>query len=218
MSGLITVVLADDHTLIRESLARWFESSPEIRVVAHVDDADEAVAAALHHRPDVTVLDIDMPGRDCFDAAQTICRALPQTRIIFLSGLVHDCYIERALAVRAAGYVSKGTPLEMLAAAIRGAKAGQVHFSPEVQARIVVDARGPRLRGRVQSRSQTLSTRELEVLRHLARGLTRKEIARQMCLSPDTVHAHTSNLMRKLEVHSRVELATFAVREGLTKI
>lgn len=217
MSGLITVVLADDHTLIRETMSRWFEYSPDIRVVAHVGDGDEAVTAALHHRPDVVVLDIDMPGRDCFDAAETISRALPQTRIIFLSALVHDRYIERALAVRAAGYLSKGGPPEMLAAAIRGAKAGHVYFSPEVQARIVVDHRGPRLTGQVRTRTKSLSAREVEVLRHLARGLTRKEIARHMCLSPDTVHAHTSNLMRKLQVHNRVDLATFAVREGLVK-
>lgn len=217
MSGPITVVLADDHTLVLETLAHWLNTTPDIRVLARVADGDEALAAALHHRPDVVVLDIDMPGRDCFDAAETIGRALPQTRILFLSALVHDRYIEQALAVQAAGYLSKGEPPEMLATAIRAAKAGHVHFSPAVQARLVVDDRGPRLAGQVQTRSKTLSTRELEVLRHLARGLTRKEIARQMCLSPDTVHAHTSNLMRKLQVHNRVDLATFAMREGLVQ-
>jgi len=217
MSGPITVVLADDHTLVRETLVHWLNTTPDIRVLARVADGDEAVTVALHHRPDVAVLDIDMPGRDCFDAAETVGRALPQTRILFLSALLHDCYIEQALAARAAGYLSKGEPPETLAAAIRAAKAGHVYFSPEVQARIVVDDRGPRLANPAQTRSQTLSTRELEVLRHLARGLTRKEIARQMCLSPDTVHAHTSNLMRKLQVHNRVDLATFAVREGLVQ-
>lgn len=218
MSGSITAVLADDHTLVRETLARWFEALPDVRILARVGDADEAVTAALHHRPDVVVLDIDMPGRDCFDAAETISRALPPTRIIFLSALVHDCYIERALAVRAAGYLSKGSPPEVLAAAIRGATSGHVYFSPEVQERIIVDCHGPRLARPTTTRGNSLSTRELEVLRHVARGLTRKEIARRMCLSPDTVHAHTANLMRKLNVHNRIELATFAVREGLVKV
>lgn len=218
MSGPITVVLADDHALIRETLARWFEAAPDIRILACVADADQAVTAALHHRPDIVVFDIDMPGRDCFDAAETIRRTLPQTRIIFLSALIHDCYIERALAVQAAGYLSKGSSPDVLAAAIRGAKSGHVCFSPEVQERIVVDGRGPRLSKPFRTRGNSLSIRELEVLRHVARGLTRKEIAQAMCLSPDTVHAHTTNLMRKLNVHSRIGLATFAVREGLVKV
>lgn len=215
MNQCISVVLADDHCLVRESLSRWFEDCPDIRIVAHVPNGDEALAACVRLQPSVAVLDIDMPGRDSFDTARAIRSALPQTRVVFLSALVRDCFIEQALAVRAYGYVTKGGPPENLATAIRSAVAGQVYLSPEVRARIAVDADSARLANHVRPWSATVSARELEVLRNIARGLTGKEIAERMGVSADTVHTHTASLMKKLQVHSRVELATFAVREGL---
>jgi DNA-binding NarL/FixJ family response regulator len=217
MSGPITVVLADEHALVREALAQWLRTTPDIRVVAHAANGDEAAAAVTHHKPAVVVLGVDMPGRDCFSVARTVRSVSPGTKVIFLSALAQDCHIEQALAVRAAGFLTKGNSPAALAAAIRGVNVGQVHFSPEVQARIVIDSRGTRLVG-APTRCAKLSARELEVLRHITRGLTRKQIAQAMCLSADTVHGHTANLMKKLKLHSRVALTRFAIREGLVTI
>jgi DNA-binding NarL/FixJ family response regulator len=153
----------------------------------------------------------------CFDAAKTIGTQCPHTRIVFLSAFFHDRYIEQAMAVQAWGYITKGEPEEAVVKAIHNVSAGVACFSPEVQRRIVVDAQGARLARKKQSRASTLSERELEVLRYLARGMTKKGIARTMHLSVNTVNRHTTNIMTKLDIHDRVELARFAIREGLAE-
>ena len=217
MNGPVSVLLADDHALVRGALASWLQSAPDITVVADVSNADDACTEALRLQPDVVVLDIDMPGLLCFDAATKIKRQCPQTRIIFLSAFFHDRYIEQALEVQASGYVTKGEPPESVLKAIRTVAAGGTCFSPEVQSRIVIDPQGPRLAREQHSRSALLSRRELEVLRYLARGTAKKEIARTMSISVRTAEKHSANLMRKLDIHDRVEFARFAIREGLAE-
>lgn len=217
MNRTITLVLADDHALVRDVLADRLAHEPDLRVLRTVRNADEGVAAAIELQPDIVLMDIDMPGLSCFDAATTIGKRCPRTSIIFLSAHFHDRYVEQALAVRAAGYVTKNEPLDQVVRAIRAVAAGGSFFSDEVQSRIVVDAQGARLAEQSHSRAATLSTRELEVLRYIARGLAQKEIAEIMHLSPKTVHRHSTNLMMKLDIHDRVELTRFAIREGLAE-
>lgn len=217
MKKPITVLLADDHTLVRETLGKWLRSAGDIEVVAEVGSADEAVAEAIRHRPDVLLLDIDMPGLLCFDAARTIRARSPGTRILFLSAFFHDRYIEEALAVEASGYITKGEPPETVVRAIRTASSGGAYFSPEVQARIVIDSRGARLAPEGHTRASTLTPREIEVLRYIARGLPKREIAEIMHLSVKTIDNHSTSLMAKLDIHDRVELARFAIREGLVE-
>src|SRR5262249_9206055 len=152
-------------------------------------------------RPDVVVLDIDMPGLLCFDAARTIRTLCPDTQVVFLSAFFHDRYIEQALSVRAAGYVVKGEPPESVLQAIRAAATGGSYFSPEVQSRILFDSGGPRVAHEQTSRASSLTPREVEVLRYLARGLAKKEIARIMHISMNTVNRHATSLMSKLDIH-----------------
>lgn len=217
MSAPISIVLADDHALVRESIGQWLASNKDFRVVANVADGDAALEAASEHRPDVLVLDIDMPGLGCFDIVRAVRAVAPQVRFVLLSALVQDQYIAQALAVKASAYISKGRPLSELASAIRAAAEGHVQFSPDVEARIVIDAKGPRLSEQTVTAGATLTDREREVLQHIARGMTQKEIAESMHISSDTVHSHTTRLMRKLQVRNRVELALYAVREGISK-
>lgn len=217
MDQPITVVLADDHTLVRTSLANWLAGAPDIQVIALVDDAQSAVAESARSRPDVVVLDIDMPGLSSFDAARSIRGQSPGTRIIYLSAFIHDRYIEQALQTQASGYLNKGESPESLVRAIRAAKNGEVYFSPEVQARIVVDTGGVKLATREKTRVSTLTVREIEVLRYIARGMSKKEVAQVMGISLKTVDHHTANMMKKLNIHDRVELARFAIREGLAE-
>jgi DNA-binding NarL/FixJ family response regulator len=166
-------------------------------------------------QPDIVLLDIDMPGMAAFDAARTIRLRSPRTRLAFVSAHFHDRYIEQALGVGAMGYITKGEPPETVARAIRSIAGGGAYFSPDVQARIVIDVSGPRLADQQRTRVSILTAREQEVLRYLASGLAKKEIAETMNLSVGTVNNHAANLMKKLDIHDRVELTRFAIREGI---
>jgi len=217
MQRTITVLLADDHALVRESLGNWLRESGDIRVVGEVGSADEAVAVAVRERPDVVLMDIDMPGLLAFDAVRTIRTRCPNTRIIVLSGFFHDRYIEEALSAEASGYITKGESADAVVRAVRAVASGGTYFSPEVQARIVVHTHGARLAAEGSTRASTLTPRELEVLRYIARGLSKKDIAAIMHLSVKTVDNHSTSLMTKLNIHDRVELARYAIREGLAE-
>lgn len=217
MTPPIQVVLADDHTLLRDAVAAWLNAQPELCVVATCSDTDGTLAAALRHRPQVVLLDIDMPGRPAFELARTLRAELPDTSVIFLSAFVSDFFIGQALAAKAAGYLTKGESPESIATAIRAVATGEVCFSAEIRARIVIEESGVRLAAAQCARVAELTPRELEVLRALASALSRKEIAQRLHLSPHTVDRHVANLMRKLDIHDRAELCRFAVREGVVK-
>lgn len=215
MTRTISVLLADDHALVRGALEQWLTQAPDIAVVAAVPDADTAVSEAVRSHPDVVLLDVDMPGLHAFEAAKMIRLRSPDTRVLFVSAYSHDRYIELALAAGAMGYVTKAESPDAVLRAIRAVAQGGVYFSPDVHARIVVDAHGPTLAQRPKTRTSSLTARELEVLRYLASGLAKKQIAETMKLSLGTVNNHAANLMKKLDIHDRVELARFAIREGL---
>jgi DNA-binding NarL/FixJ family response regulator len=213
----ITLVLADDHSLVRGALSHLLRATHGVEVVAEVGDADAAVGEAVRLRPDVVVMDIDMPGLLCFDAARTIRTRCPNTRIVFLSAFFNDRYIEEALKVEASGYITKSEPPATVADAVRTVAAGGSYFSPEVRERLVVDANGVTLANKGRTRTSTLTSREVEVLRYIARGMSKKEIATTMHLSVKTVDNHCTSLMTKLDIHDRVELALFAIREGIAE-
>lgn len=217
MSEPCTVLIVDDHALMREMLSEQLAEEPGLEVIGTVENADLAVTEAVRLKPDIILMDIDMPGLHCFDAARTIQSRCPNSKIIILSAFWHDHYIEQALEAEAAGYLTKNESVATIFTAIRSVASGGSHFSPEVQARIVVDARGTRLAGKKRSRVSTLTPRELEVLRYVARGFSQKQVADTMHLSVKTVHCHCTNLMTKLDIHDRVDLARFAIREGLAE-
>lgn len=217
MSRPITVLLVDDHALVRNTLSAWLRQTGRFDVVGAAADADTAVTDAIRLQPDVVVMDIDMPGLLAFDAARVIRSRSPNSRILFLSAFFHDRYIEEALNVEASGYIGKGQPPERVAEAIATVASGGVSFAPEVQSRIVIDQTGLHLAGSGRTRTSTLTPRELEVLRYVARGMAKKDIAKTMHLSVKTVDNHCTSLMTKLDIHDRVDLARFAIREGLAE-
>lgn len=212
-----TVILADDHAMVRQSLTSYLASTPDVRVVAAVATGDEAIEAAVQYKPDVVLLDIDMPGLEAFEAARRVKARCPQTRIVMLSAFFHDRYIEQALAAGASGYLTKTESVESIVRAIRDAAAGIACFSPQVRGRLVVGNGGVSMGNGEQTRVAQLTARELEVLRYVARGLANKEIAATMNLACRTVDHHVARIMRKLDIHGRVSLARFAVREGLAE-
>ncbi len=210
----LQVVLADDHALLREMLKERLEAVGNFRVVATAD-ADSAIEAVLRSRADVLVLDIDMPGRDAFDAASVVRTSSPATAILFLSSHYHDRYIQRAIELGARGYTLKTRPPEEIVDAVRAVARGGTSFSQEIMDRLVIEPKGVRLADSSATRLGQLSDRELEVLRYIASGLSKKEIADRMHLSVKTVQNHADRLMQKINIHDRVELARFAIREGI---
>ena len=212
----IKILVVDDHALVRGSLAERLNREPDFSVVGTAGTADEGIEKTAEFRPDIILMDIDMPGLLCFDAARTIASVAPEARIIFVSALSHDWCIEQALEVQAGGYLTKHEPPDTIVAAVRDVAAGGACFSEEVRSRIVVDSTGAKLVRDSKSRASTLTAREVEVLRYVARGLSKKEIANTMHLSVKTVDRHCANLMTKLDIHDRVGLARFAIREGFT--
>lgn len=217
MKKPISVLLVDDHALVRKMLGDRLADEPDMQVLGTIENASTALDEARAHDPDVILMDIDMPGVSCFEAARMIRKQCPKICIIFLSAFFNDRYVEQALAVEAAGYLTKAESPESVIAAIRAAAAGKSYFSPQVRSRIVVDNDGTRLANANQTRVTKLSDRELEVLRYLARGMSKKEIAQTMYISAKTVNNHTTHIMNKLDIHDRVELSRFAIREGLSE-
>lgn len=216
MNDVIKVLIIDDHALVREALAKRFAADPRFEVVGAAEEAEAGVTLAVQMRPDIVLTDIDMPGVSAFDAVRRIGAMVPDVQVIFLSAYTHDHFIEQALGVGALGYVTKRESLDTVVTAAGEVARGGTYFSPEVQARIVVDASGLHLEGG-KTRATRLSPRELEVLGYLARGHSKKAIADLMHVSIKTVDTHTLRLMGKLDIHDRVELARFAIREGMAK-
>ena len=217
MSPTISILVVDDHALVRDALVRHLQSAPDIEVVGNAADADAAVASAVKLRPALVLMDIDMPGVLCFAAARAIQMQSRRTRIAFLSAFFNDRYIEEALAVKAVGYITKAEPLDTVIDAVRLMGSGRSYFSPEVLDRIVMAEGCMRLAAQGKTRVSTLTGREVEILRYIARGMGQKEIAQAIHVTPETVHTHAKNLMKKLEIHDRVELTRFAIREGLSE-
>jgi len=217
MTGEIRILLVDDHALVRGALSERLQKEPRLVVVAGASTADEAIEKTIEFSPDIILLDIDMPGLDCFEAAERIKRLRPRTRIIFLSAYMYDHFIDQALSVKASGYLTKRETPEKVVEAIIEVASGGAFFSEEVRSRIIVGSTGARLPAPWKSRAATLRLREIETLRYISRGMTKKQIAAQMSISVKTVEHHTTNMMSKLGIHDRVALARFAIREGLAE-
>ncbi len=215
-TDLIKIVLVDDHLMLVDSLVSRFHRDTQIEVVGTATNADEGLSLILETEPDVVILDVELPGRGSFDIAEEISSRLKNTKMIFLTGYLSDIFIELALRVNAVGYLLKGEPIESLIHAIKKAARGEYCFSQSVQERLVYDQKRNRYSIQSQSMLTSLTSRQIEVLRHLARGKSVKEVARSMHLSEKSIDSHKYRIMHKLGIHDRVELARYSIREGLT--
>ncbi|QDV15805.1 Transcriptional regulatory protein LiaR [Gimesia panareensis] len=215
-TDLIRIVLVDDHLMLVDSLVSRFHRDTDIEVVGTATNADDGLSLILETEPDVVILDVELPGRGSFDIAEEISSRLKNTKMIFLTGYLSDIFIELALRVNAVGYLLKGEPIESLIHAIKKAARGEYCFSQSVQERLIYDQKKNRYSIQSQSMLTSLTSRQIEVLRHLARGKSVKEVARSMHLSEKSIDSHKYRIMHKLGIHDRVELARYSIREGLT--
>ena len=214
-TSTIRVLVVDDHAVVLQGLTTQINNEPDMTVAAIAADAEEAITKAGKCKPDIMLMDIELPGLDAFVAAQEVLERLPQVRVIFLSAFVYDKYIERALQVKAWGYISKSEPFHTVCDAIREVSRGWVYYSREIKARIVSTPNGPTLGPHPTTRRERLTVRELELLGYLARGMSTKDIARAMHISTKTVEGHKARISKRLDIHDRVELARYAFREGI---
>lgn len=213
----ISVLLADDHAIVREGLRALLEIEPDIEVVGEADTGRQAVQRVQRLLPEVVVIDIAMPQLNGLEATRQILKAVPATRVLILSAHRDDEYVDEAIRIGAAGYLIKQTSAHVLPEAIRKAHDGQTFLDPSISKRL--GERGYdashgatewHQRGKVR-----LTSREVEILQLIAEGAANKQAADQLGISIKTVEKHRQNLMRKLEIHDTAGLTRYAIASGI---
>src|SRR5690348_13494414 len=199
----IRIVIADDHSVVRQGLRMFLGLDPELEIVGEAADGAEAVRLAQQLRPDVVVMDLLMPVMDGITATATIRRELPETEVLALTSVLEDASVVGAVRAGAIGYLLKDTEAEALCQAIKAAAAGQVQLTPLATARLMQVVSAP-------ESPQALTERETDVLRLLARGQANKQIARNLQIAEKTVKVHVSTILSKLGVQSRTQAALYA--------
>ena len=208
----IRLLIADDHELVRSGLAVMLEGT-EIEIVAQASTADEALQLASEHRPDVVLLDIRMPPRDAILTIEQIREASGETKVVVFSNYDNPTYVARSVALGASDYVLKGATRHQLTTAIFRAARGEQ--PPETSLLHRLKASMARRKDRSDSHDIPLTNRELQVLRHVALGLSNREIGRSLGISIETVKEHVQNILRKVDASDRTQAAVWAVRRGL---
>jgi DNA-binding NarL/FixJ family response regulator len=203
------VLIADDHAVVRAGLSQLLATFPEVELVAVAADGDEAVALAAEHRPDVVLMDLEMPVLDGIEATRRIRAAQPEVAVVVLTSFSDRDRILRALDAGAAGYLLKDAEPSELARAIDAAARGEAPLDPKA-ARALLSAR------RAPDATETLSAREREVLAMVGEGLPNKLIAQRLAISEKTVKAHLTNVYRQIGVSDRTQAALWAQRHGIT--
>jgi DNA-binding NarL/FixJ family response regulator len=211
----LRLLLADDHTLMRQGLRHILESNPEFEIIAEASSGIEAVEAARQHKPDVAVVDVAMKELNGIETTSQILKCSPHTAVLILSMYSDERYVLRAVKAGARGYVLKNSAGEELIRAIYAVRKGTAFFSPAV-ARIFQDGFA-RLKdaSEVNDRFELLTNREKQVYQLLAEGNSNKEIANRLNLSLHTVETHRWRIMEKLDLHSTAEVVLSAVRRGM---
>ncbi len=210
----VTVLLAEDHMVVREGFRKLLEGEEDIEVVGEAQNGRQAVEMTRKLRPTVVVMDIAMPLLNGLEATRQIRKALPSTKIIILSAHSDDAYVDQAIAIGAVGFLLKQTSSHNVAVAIREVQKGNTFFSTSISKRLH-DQKVPAKGGALRKKVARLSSREMEVLQLIAEGKANKQTATELGISIKTVEKHRQNLMAKLNIHEISGLTRYAIGAGI---
>ncbi len=212
----ITVLLADDHTIVREGFRTMLKLEDDIEVVGEAQDGRQAVALVKKFRPAVVLMDIAMPLLNGLEAARQVRKSFPETKVIMLSAHSDDAYVENATESGAAGFLLKQTSAHEVCRAIREVHQGKTFFSPSITRRLDrLSSAAPVRAGALRKKAALLTSREMEVLQLIAEGKANKETASQLGIGIKTVEKHREHLMAKLDIHDTAGLTRYAISAGI---
>jgi two-component system response regulator NreC len=217
MTSKIRILLADDHTLLRNGIRALLEDEQDITVVGEAEDGREAVRLAIQLKPNVVLMDIAMPLLNGLEATRQIKRELPEIKILVLTMYDHEEYFREMLEVGASGYIIKRAAANELVAAIRAVYHGEAVLSPAITRLLLEDYLNHDIH-KSESDANVLSSREREVLQLIAEGKTSREIAEILNLSVKTVQSHRTSLMQKLDLHDRGDLIKYAIQKKIIEL
>lgn len=215
MAGKIRLLVVDDHLIVREGLCAMLEMREGLSIVGKAADGEEAVEQALTLRPDVILMDLQMPRKNGISAIHDIIAQWPDARILVLSSFSEEVQIVESMRAGALGYLLKSARPDELIEGIRRVYAGEMPLDPHVARQLVITLAPSRAEVRV---NEILTPREMEILPLVARGLTNLDIAGQLGIAPRTVGTHVSNMIHKVGVENRVQLSVVALRQGVTSL
>jgi NarL family two-component system response regulator LiaR len=215
MAEIISVLLVDDHSMVREGIRAFLLTQPDLTVVGVAGSGEEAIKLAQQHVPDVILMDLIMPGMDGVEATRRVKQVSPRSQVVVLTSYHEDEHIFPALKAGALSYILKDISAEELASAVRKAAVGEAVLHPRVAARVIKELQG--LRAEKVNPFTELSERELEVLKLIADGMSNAEMAAKLFLSEKTVKGHVSNILSKLHLVDRTQAAVYAWREGIVR-
>lgn len=214
---MLRIVLADDHAMFREGLRMILELQPEFEIVGEASDGEEAVKFVQELQPDLVILDIEMPNINGILAASEMFSASPETKVLALSRHNEKQYVSEMFAAGASGYILKDSAGEELIEAINAVMSGQLYCTPSLMGVVLSEFSEQQKTGE-KSGFAMLTPKEIEVLKHIADGKNIKEIASDLHVSYKTIASHRSQIIKKLKIHSDVDLAKYAIRKGLSEL
>jgi NarL family two-component system response regulator LiaR len=215
MSEPITVMLVDDHAMVRQGVKAFLATQPDLSVVGEAGSGEEAVKMAAQFVPDVILMDLIMPNMDGVEATRRVKQVSPRSQVVVLTSYHEDENIFPALKAGALSYILKDLSADELASAVRKAAIGEAILHPRVAARVIKEVQGAR--DEKVNPFTELSQRELEVLKLIADGMSNAEMAAKLVLSEKTVKGHVSNILSKLQLADRTQAAVYAWREGIVR-
>lgn len=215
MINPISVLIVDDHDVVRQGVHAYLDALPDFTVVGEAASGQEAIQLAREHVPDVALMDLVMPGMDGVEATRKVKTVSPRTQIVVLTSYHQDEHIFPALQAGAISYILKDVKMDELVDAIRHAANGEATLHPRVAARVIQEFRGAG--SQPLNPFSELTERERDVLKLIANGLTNNEIADRLVISENTVKGHVSNILSKLQLADRTQAAVFAWREGMVR-
>jgi len=215
MAEPISIILVDDHEVVRNGLRGYLETLPEFNVVAEAASGEEALTLVAEHIPDVVLMDLIMPGMDGVETTRRVKKISPRTQVVVLTSYHEDIHIFPALKAGAVAYILKDMKMEKLADAIQRAVRGETILHPLVAERVLRNLRGESEGG--ESLLAELTEREMDVLKLIANGLSNCQIAEKLVISENTVKGHVSNILSKLHLLDRTQAAVYAWRKGIVQ-